>query len=71
MMLRLLHRFKVSTYYIPEVLVKMRVGGKSNVSLANRIKANREDKKAWLINNLKPGLFTLIRKPLSKLSQFF
>jgi glycosyltransferase len=70
-MLRLLHRYKVSTYYIPKVLVKMRVGGKSNVSIANRVKANREDKKAWIINGLKPGLFTFIRKPLSKLSQFF
>lgn len=71
MMLRLLHRYKCSTTYLPEVLVKMRVGGKSNVSISNRIKANREDKKAWLLNGLKPGIFTLIRKPLSKLKQFF
>lgn len=71
MMLRLLHKYKCSTAYIPEVLVKMRVGGKSNVSIINRIQANREDKKAWLINGLKPELFTFIRKPLSKLNQFF
>ena len=71
MMLRLLEKHKCSTQYIPQVLVKMRVGGKSNVSLTNRIKANREDKKAWLINGLKPGTFTLILKPLSKLGQFF
>jgi glycosyltransferase len=71
MMLRLLHKHRCTTYYIPEVLVKMRVGGKSNVSILNRIRANREDKKAWIINGLKPGLFTFIRKPLSKLGQFF
>ncbi|OFY84489.1 MAG: glycosyl transferase [Bacteroidetes bacterium RIFCSPLOWO2_12_FULL_35_15] len=71
LMLRLLHKNKCSTVYIPEVLVKMRVGGKSNVSLLNRIKANREDKKAWLLNDLKPGIFTLFLKPLSKLRQFF
>jgi glycosyltransferase len=71
MMLRLLHKNKCSTAYVPEVLVKMRVGGKSNVSIANRIRANREDKKAWIINGLRPGLFTMIRKPFSKLSQFF
>jgi glycosyltransferase involved in cell wall biosynthesis len=71
LMLRLLHKHKCSTVYIPEVLVKMRVGGKSNVTILNRIKANREDKKAWIINGLKPGLFTFIRKPLSKLGQFF
>jgi glycosyltransferase len=71
MMLRLLHKHRCSTAYVPEVLVKMRVGGKSNVSLSNRIRANREDKKAWLLNGLKPGMFTFIRKPLSKLGQFF
>ncbi|MCW3082847.1 MAG: hypothetical protein JWP12_213 [Bacteroidetes bacterium] len=71
MMLRLLHKYNCSTAYIPEVLVKMRVGGKSNASLMNRLKANREDKKAWELNGLKPGMFTLIRKPLSKLGQFF
>jgi len=71
LMLRMLHRHKVSTAYLPEVLVKMRVGGVSNVTLKNRIRANREDRRGWRINNLKPGLFTLIRKPLSKFSQFF
>jgi glycosyltransferase involved in cell wall biosynthesis len=71
LMLRLLYKNNCSTTYIPEVLVKMRVGGKSNVSFMNRIKANREDKKAWLMNDLKPGMFTFIRKPLSKLGQFF
>lgn len=71
LMLRLLHRHRCSTAYIPQVLVKMRVGGKSNVTVMNRIRANREDKKAWLLNGLRPGLFTLIRKPLSKIGQFF
>lgn len=71
LMLRLLHKHSCSTTYIPEVLVKMRVGGKSNRTLLNRIKANREDKKAWLMNGLKPGMFTFILKPLSKIGQFF
>lgn len=71
MMLRLLYKFNCTTAYVPEVFVKMRVGGKSNVSILNRIKANREDKKAWQLNGLRPGMFTFIRKPLSKLSQFF
>ena len=71
MMLRLLHKHKCTTAYLPEVLVKMRAGGKSNVSFLNRLRANREDKKAWLMNGLRPGIFTFIRKPLSKLGQFF
>ena len=71
LMLRMLHVKKISTFYLPILAVKMRDGGKSNVSIANRIKANREDLKAWEINNIRPKLFTLIRKPLSKLKQFF
>lgn len=71
LMLRMIHKHQVAISYIPEVLVKMRVGGVSNVTLKNRIKANREDKRAWIINGLKPGWFTLIRKPLSKLRQYF
>lgn len=69
-MLRFLHRHKISVCYLPRVITKMRVGGKSNVTLTNRIKANLEDRKAWKINGLKPGVFTLIRKPLSKVFQF-
>ncbi|MBI3502057.1 MAG: glycosyltransferase [Bacteroidetes bacterium] len=70
LMLRFLYKHKISSSYIPEVLVKMRTGGISNVNLKSRIKANREDKLAWTINNLKPNSFTLILKPLSKLRQF-
>lgn len=71
LMLRFLYKNNCSVDYIPQVLVKMRVGGKSNVSIMNRLKANREDKRAWEINGLTPGIFTFIRKPLSKLGQFF
>lgn len=71
LMLRMIERHQVSIAYLPEVLVKMRVGGVSNLSLKNRIKANREDRRAWKVNNLNPGLLTLIRKPLSKIAQYF
>jgi len=70
LMLRFLYKHNCSVEYIPHVLVKMRVGGKSNVSIMNRIKANREDKKAWELNGLHEGMFTFILKPLSKLGQF-
>ncbi|HEV7230648.1 MAG TPA: glycosyltransferase family 2 protein [Bacteroidia bacterium] len=70
LMLRFIHRYKIKLAYVPQVLVKMRVGGKSNVTLLNRWKANREDLKAWKVNGLKPGMFTLLLKPLSKLRQF-
>jgi glycosyltransferase involved in cell wall biosynthesis len=70
LMLRFIHKYKIKLAYIPQVLVKMRVGGKSNVSLFNRLRANKEDRMAWRINDLRPGLLTLLFKPLSKLKQF-
>jgi glycosyltransferase involved in cell wall biosynthesis len=70
LMLRMIHKHKIKLSYLHEVTVKMRVGGVSNSSLKNRIDANKEDREAWRMNDLKPGLFTLIRKPLSKVFQF-
>lgn len=69
-MLRILYKHQLSVSYIPLVLVKMRAGGMSNASLRNRFKANREDAKAWKLNNKRPHFFTLYLKPLRKISQF-
>ena len=71
LMLRFILKNKISVSYLPEYTVKMRVGGKSNVTLQNRISANLEDRKAWQINGLKPGFYTLYLKPLRKILQFF
>lgn len=70
LMLRFLYRFGINAVYIPRVLVRMRTGGASNRSLAARIRANRMDREAWRVNDLKPGLTTLVLKPLRKLPQF-
>ncbi len=70
LMLRFLHKNRTSTHYLPEVLVKMRIGGMSNSNLRNRWRANREDRLAWELNGLKPKFLTLIRKPFSKILQF-
>ncbi|QCR22157.1 glycosyltransferase family 2 protein [Pontibacter sp. SGAir0037] len=70
LMLRLLYKYQVSTVYIPETLVRMRVGGKSNASISNRLKANQEDYLAWQVNNLKPFFLTRYLKPLRKIFQF-
>lgn len=70
LMLRFLFRYRISTHYIPEVLVAMRSGGVSNRSLANRLKANRMDRKAWEINSIRPLPWTIFCKPLRKLGQF-
>ena len=71
LMLRFLFKESCSAQHLPKVMIHMRAGGVSNVSLKNRIRANREDRLAWKINGLKPKWFTLLRKPLSKLTQYF
>jgi len=68
--IRFLLKNELKAAYLPEVLVKMRAGGASNASLSQRIRANREDRRAWKMNGLHPNLFTLILKPLRKINQF-
>lgn len=70
LMLRMIHKEKVKLTYLPRVIVKMRMGGMSNSSLINRLRANREDQKAWKINGLKPHPLTFMYKPLRKIFQF-
>ena len=69
-MLRFLYLHEVSAGYIPRVLIKMRTGGASNASLKQRIKANRQDRRAWRVNGLSPYPWTTIIKPISKLRQW-
>jgi len=70
LMLRFLIKNQITTAYIPEVLVKMRIGGKSNASLKNRIIANQFDRMAWKVNGLNPYPWTLTLKPLRKIGQY-
>jgi glycosyltransferase involved in cell wall biosynthesis len=70
LMLRMLYRYDVSSYYVPKVIMKMRAGGNSNSSIKGRIKANKEDRKAWIDNGIQPRWYTLYAKPLSKILQW-
>ena len=71
LMLRFLYKHKVSVSYLPEIIVKMRSGGNSNISFANRLRANKEDREAWRMNSLVPYFFTSLLKPVRKIYQFF
>ena len=71
MMLRLLVKHRIRVAYIPRVLVHMRSGGASNVSLAARLRANRMDRAAWRVNGLRPYPWTVLAKPLRKVSQWW
>lgn len=71
LMLRYLLCHNVKPAYISEVLVLMRTGGTSNATLGNRLQAHLMDWKAWRVNALRPYLWTLPMKPLSKIAQWF
>lgn len=69
-MLRFLGKGKIRADYIPEVLVKMRLGGASNRSFANIVRKSKEDYLALRRNDV-GGLGALAWKNLSKAKQFF
>ena len=71
LMLRMFELYNLKSKYIPLNITNMRVGGVSNSSFKNRWQANRNDKKSWKINGLKPFWFTLLIKPFIKIKQFF
>jgi len=68
--LRFLGKHKISTAYLPEVMIKMRIGGESNKSIKNIILKMREDVKALKKNNI-GGFYTLILKNITKIPQLF
>lgn len=71
MMLRLLHRHKIPSYYLSTIMVKMRAGGLSNRSIKNLLHKSIEDYRAWRINDLKASVPRLVAKNVSKIPQFF
>jgi glycosyltransferase involved in cell wall biosynthesis len=71
LMSRYLYKHKVSAFYLPKLLVKMRRGGQSNSSLKIRLRANRRDFLAMKKNNIPCPFFVSILKPLSKLHQYY
>jgi glycosyltransferase involved in cell wall biosynthesis len=71
LMLRFVHKFRIGVAYLPLKTVRMRVGGVSNSSLKNIIRANWECVKAWDRNNLHVNPLTVPGKLIWKLKQVF
>ncbi len=71
LMLRFLERYRISTAYFPQVLVKMRWGGISNGGFKNILIKTYEDYRAWGMNDLNGGVHTILFKNLSKIPQFW
>jgi glycosyltransferase len=69
-MARYLFLHKVSAQYIDSMLVKMRCGGISNVTLKSRLRANRRDFLAMKRNKIPFSFIVSILKPLIKIPQF-
>ncbi len=70
-MLRAMKLENATSSYLPEILVRMRLGGATNKSFKNIIKGNKEIKKAWILNNLELPLSYWPNKLLDKIMQFF
>lgn len=68
-MLRWLVRGKLNLAYLPEVMVRMRIGGASNRSLGHILRKSREDYRAMRAHGV-GGVATLGMKNVSKLGQF-
>lgn len=68
-MLRWLVRGQIRLAYIPEVMVRMRVGGESNRSLGRILQKSREDYRAMRRHGV-GGVGTLLSKNFSKIGQF-
>ncbi|MDF7819737.1 glycosyltransferase family 2 protein [Runella sp. MFBS21] len=70
LMLRILYKNQVTTAYLAEVTTHMRIGGVSNSTISNRFDANKNDRRAWTLNDLHPYWFTTWLKPIRKVLQF-
>ncbi len=73
LMLRLLYKNKISTFYLQEILVKMKTGGVSNKP-SQTIKRLKEDFaiiKEYNLGGFGGGLDVMFKKRLYKVSQYF
>jgi len=69
-LLRFFEAHKIVSTYIPEVLVKMRLGGATNASFANVIRQNVEIARAFRKYGLRFGLKPFVLRLVSRLAQF-
>ena len=70
LMLRFFEKYKIISSYVDEVFVKMRIGGESNKSIKNIIKANMESYRECQANGLYINPLRFLLKPFSKIIQF-
>jgi glycosyltransferase len=69
--LRVFQNTDYKFHYLPETIVKMRVGGASNRSLKNIIEKTKEDFRAAKTNGLNVPFKVILQKNLTKIPQWF
>ena len=69
-MARYLFKHQISSYYLPKLIVKMRMGGASNKNISRRLRANRRDYLAMKKNKIPMPFVVSILKPLIKAHQY-
>ena len=71
LMLRFLEKYEISSCYLPEVIVKMRLGGASNESFKSIYIQNIECINSFKKNGLKVPLYYPVVRLLPKIFQYF
>jgi len=72
LMMRFLEIHKIKSRYVPEIWVKMRLGGATNKNLKNIYLQNKEIFSSFQKNNVKVNIiFFFVHKIISRLKQFF
>ena len=71
LMLRFVEKHHIKLHYLPEHLVKMRLGGATSKNLHNIIQQDKECMKAFKENGLHSSPFYLVYRMLPKIKQFF
>lgn len=71
LMLRLMEKDHIRTFYLPEPLVRMRLGGTTSKSLSNIKRGNMECLNAFRKNGIPVSMFYPLYRLLPKLIQFF
>jgi glycosyltransferase len=70
-MARYLYRYRISAMYLNKLIVKMRVGGQSNVTFKSRLRGNRRDYLAMKKNKIPLPFLASVLKPIIKLRQYY
>jgi glycosyltransferase len=70
MMFRILKVYNFESFYLNELIVKMRLGGASNNNYLNIMKGNIEIVKAWKDNGFRMSILTPFYKVIKRVMQF-